>query len=84
MRGFFAHFWTTVRLNFRNRQAIVFGYVVPVFFLIAFASFYGRALSNEMGKVLTITALGGACFGMPILLVSERERGVYFKLLWQL
>lgn len=76
--GFREHLWMSVRLNFRNRQAIVFGYVVPVFFLIAFASFFPKnQLTREIGQVLTITALGGACFGMPILLVSERERGVW-------
>ena len=26
---------------------------------------------------LTITILGGACFGMPVAVVSERERGVW-------
>ena len=41
MRGFFAHLLLTLRLNFRNPQAVVFGYVVPVFFLFAFVAFYG-------------------------------------------
>lgn len=78
MSGFRHHLFTTIRLNFRNRQAVVFGYVVPVFFLLAFGSFFkGQQLTREIGQVLTITALGGACFGMPILLVSERERGVW-------
>ena len=30
-----------------------------------------------MGELLTITVLGGACFGLPTTLVSERERGVW-------
>jgi ABC-type multidrug transport system permease subunit len=81
MRGFLAHFWLTLRLNFRNPQAVVFGYVVPVFFLFAFVAFFGQGrkdpLSREFGQLLTITILGGACFGMPIAFVSERERGVW-------
>jgi len=86
MRGFFAHLLLTLRLNFRNPQAVVFGYVVPVFFLFAFVAFYGKGLKDplthnntttEFGQVLTITILGGACFGMPIAFVSERERGVW-------
>ena len=82
MRGFLRHFWMTLKLNFRNPQAVVFGYVVPVFFLFAFAAFFGKArpkdpLSPYFAQLLTITILGGACFGMPIALVSERERGVW-------
>lgn len=80
MRGFLPHLLITLRLNFRNPQAVVFGYVVPVFFLIA----YGSALTRDtipmtklQGQLLTITVLGGACFGMPIAFVSERERGVW-------
>ncbi len=30
-----------------------------------------------MGQLLTISILGGACFGMPTALVAERERGVW-------
>jgi ABC-2 type transport system permease protein len=82
MRGFLAHFWTTLKLNFRNPQAVVFGYVVPVFFLIAYGSVFSRMsrkepLSAYMGQLLTISVLGGACFGMPITFVAERERGVW-------
>jgi ABC-2 type transport system permease protein len=82
MRGFFHHLWTTVRLNFRNPQAVVFGYIVPVFFLFAYGSVFSRTsrkepLSGYMGQLLTISVLGGACFGMPIGFVAERERGVW-------
>jgi ABC-2 type transport system permease protein len=82
MKGFLSHLWLTLKLNFRNPQAVVFGYVVPVFFLFAFAAFFGKVrprepLSPYFAQLLTITILGGACFGMPIALVSERERGVW-------
>ena len=82
MKGFLSHLWLTLKLNFRNPQAVVFGYVVPVFFLFAFAAFYTKArpkepLSPYFAQLLTITILGGACFGMPIAFVSERERGVW-------
>jgi hypothetical protein len=30
-----------------------------------------------MGELLTVSILGGACFGLPTTLVSERERGVW-------
>jgi ABC-2 type transport system permease protein len=78
--GLYRHFLLTLRLNFRSRQALVYGYFVPVFFLIAFGSvFQGDTppLMHEMGQLLTITLLGGACFGLPTALVAERERGVW-------
>src|SRR6185312_2186635 len=72
MNGFLQHLRLTLKLNFRNPQAVVFGYVVPVFFLFAIAAFYvkgknpGPEMARYMGQLLTITILGGACFGMPI------------------
>ena len=70
----------SLRLNFRSRQAIVYGYLVPLFFLLAFGSVFRGGeplLLGQMGQLLTITILGGACFGLPTGLVAERERGVW-------
>jgi len=78
--GLFRHFLLTLQLNFRSPQALVYGYLVPVFFLLAFGSvFRGDTplLLPQMGQLLTITILGGACFGLPTALVAERERGVW-------
>src|SRR3954471_8461335 len=83
MNGFWHHLRLTLKLNFRNPQAVVMGYLVPIFFLFAIAAFYvkgknsGSEMSRYMGQLLTITVLGGACFGMPVAVVSERERGVW-------
>jgi len=80
MKGILAHLLLTLRLNFRARQALVYGYLVPVFFLLAFGSVFHSSippLLHEMGQLATITILGGACFGMPTSMVSERERGVW-------
>lgn len=80
MNALFQHLLLTLRLNFRSRQAMVYGYLVPVFFLLAFGSvFHGGVppLVHEMGQLLAITVLGGACFGMPTTMVNERERGVW-------
>ena len=80
MNALLQHLLLTLRLNFRSRQAMVYGYLVPVFFLLAFGSvFHGSVppLVHEMGQLLTITVLGGACFGMPTTMVNERERGVW-------
>ncbi|HZZ19200.1 MAG TPA: ABC transporter permease [Opitutaceae bacterium] len=80
MKGLWRHFLLTLELNIRSRQAIVYGYLVPVIFLVAFGSVFRAqtpALLAQMGQLLTITILGGACFGMPTGLVAERERGIW-------
>ncbi|HVT71757.1 MAG TPA: ABC transporter permease [Lacunisphaera sp.] len=80
IRGLVGHAWLTLRLNFRSLQALSYGYLVPVFFLLAFGSVFRSdtpPLLHQMGQLLTITILGGACFGLPTGLVAERERGVW-------
>src|ERR1700710_3089154 len=80
MNGLLQHLLLTLRLNFRSKQAIVYGYVVPIFFLLAYGSLFQSTkppLWREMGQLLTVTVLGGACFGMPTAMVAERERGVW-------
>jgi ABC-type multidrug transport system permease subunit len=79
-RGIARHFLITLGLNFRSRQAILYGYLVPILFLAGFGTVFraeNPALLGEMGQLLTITILGGACFGMPTALVAERERGIW-------
>jgi ABC-type multidrug transport system permease subunit len=80
LSGLLRHFLLTLRLNFRSKQALVYGYLMPVFFLLAFGSVFRSdtpLLLHQMGQVLTISILGGACLGLPTALVAERERGVW-------
>ncbi len=80
MPGLSAHFLLTLRLNLKSRQALIYGYLVPIFFLIAFGSIFRSSsppLMHQLGQLLTISVLGGACFGMPTALVAERERGIW-------
>jgi ABC-type multidrug transport system permease subunit len=79
MRGPLRHLLLTLRLNFRSPQALVYGYLVPIFFLVAFAAIDKTVPTvwHELGALLTITTLGGACFGMPTAMVAERERGLW-------
>ena len=70
----------SLKLNFRNRMAILYGYLFPLIFLIAFWAVYRNdpvPLALHVGQFLTITILGSACFGLPTTIVSERERGVW-------
>jgi len=70
----------TLRLNLRNPMALIYGYAFPLVFLAAFAVIYrhdAAPLIGHLGELLTVTALGGACFGLPTTIVAERERGVW-------
>ena len=80
MKGLVRHVEVSLRLYFRNRMALLYGYLFPVIFLVAFWVLYRYErvpLMRHMGELLTITVLGGACFGLPTSMVSERERGVW-------
>jgi ABC-type multidrug transport system permease subunit len=80
VRGLYRHFLLTLELNVRSTQAMVYGYLVPIIFLVAFGAVFRAQtppLLSQMGQLLTITILGGACFGLPTALVAERERGIW-------
>jgi ABC-2 type transport system permease protein len=67
-------------LHLRNKMALLYSYLFPTIFLVAFWVLYRFEqvpLVRHMGELLTVTALGGACFGLPTTMVSERERGVW-------
>ncbi|HEX6070922.1 MAG TPA: ABC transporter permease, partial [Longimicrobiaceae bacterium] len=71
---------STLRLQLRNRMGMIYGYIFPTIFLVSFWVLYRYEpvpLIRHLGELLTVTALGGACFGLPTSLVSERERGVW-------
>jgi len=73
-------FDVSLRLHFRNTLALLYSYLFPTIFLIAFWVLYRFEqvpLARHMGELLTVTVLGGACFGLPTSMVSERERGVW-------
>lgn len=80
MSGLFQHFRISLRIYFRNKMALFYGYLFPLIFLVAFAVLYRHEkipLARHMGELLTVCALGGACLGFPTIIVSERERGVW-------
>jgi ABC-2 type transport system permease protein len=80
VNGFFQHLGISLRLHFRNRMALLYGYLFPLLFLAAFWVLYRHEkipLLRHMGELLTVSILGGACFGLPTTIVSERERGVW-------
>ena len=73
-------FVLSLRLQLRNPTALVYSYAIPLVFLAAFWTLYRHEsppLGRHLDELLTITALSGACFGLPAWLVSERERGIW-------
>src|SRR3954469_2289917 len=61
-------------------MALLYGYLFPVIYLGAFWVLYRYEkipLLHHMGELLTVSILGGVCFGLPTTMVSERERGVW-------
>jgi len=70
----------SLRLHARNKMALLYSYLFPTMFLLAFWVLYRYEqipLARHMGELLTVTVLGGACFGLPTTMVNERERGVW-------
>ena len=80
MTGLLEQLKIAILLHFRNRMALIYSYIFPTIFLVAFWVLYRYErppLVRHIGELLTITILGGACFGLPTTMVSERERGVW-------
>jgi hypothetical protein len=80
MNAFLAQAAATLRLYSRSRMALIYSYLFPVLFLVAFWVLYRYdrvPLLRHMGELLTVSVLGGTCFGLPTSLVAERERGIW-------
>lgn len=80
MKAYLTFLAVCLKLHFRNRMALIYGFLFPLIFLIAFWVLYRHdrvPLIRHLGELLTVSILGGACFGLPTTLVSERERGVW-------
>jgi len=80
MSGIVHRIALALTLNARNRMAMIYGFAFPLIFLLTFFVLYRHdqvPLVLHVGELLTVTILGGACFGLPTTMVSERERGVW-------
>jgi hypothetical protein len=80
MSALLAQIAISLRLHARNKMALIYSYLFPTIFLVSFWVLYRFEqvpLVRHVGELLTVTALGGACFGLPTSMVSERERGVW-------
>ena len=80
MHAFLQHLGVSLKLHYRNTMALIYGYLFPLIFLLAFWVLYryeSVPLVRHMGELLTVSVLGGACFGLPTTMVSDRERGIW-------
>ena len=80
MNAFLRQLRVSLVLHYRNKMALIYSYLFPLIFLLAFLVLYryeSVPLVRHMGELLTVSVLGGACFGLPTSMVSERERGVW-------
>ena len=80
MQGVLRQIVLHIRLNFRSRMAMLYQYLFPTIFLVAFWTVYRQEkfpLALHLGELLTITILGSAAFGLPSGIVSDRERGIW-------
>jgi ABC-2 type transport system permease protein len=70
----------SLKLTYRDRQAIFWTYIFPLFFLFLFASVFARGraevVTSMMAGLLCISSMSAGLFGMSINLVVMRERGI--------
>lgn len=69
-----------LKLTLRDRQALFWTYVFPLFFLFLFCAIFGRgnpkAVAGLMAGLLCISAMAAGFFSLGIELVTARERGI--------
>ena len=69
MRAALQQLRISLTLHYRNKMALIYGYLFPLVFLLAFYVLYRHerpVLARHMGELLTVSVLGGACFGLPM------------------
>jgi ABC-2 type transport system permease protein len=68
------------KLFFRERQAVFWNFVFPVFLLFLFCSVFARSAPEMvgylLGGVIAITIMSGAFFGLGAVMVAAREQGI--------
>lgn len=80
MNALFEQIALGIRLHLRTRMALIYNYLFPSIFLVAFHVLYRLEhppMLLHMGELLTVTILGSCCFGLPGGLVDDRERGLW-------
>ena len=81
MKAYLAHTENALRLLSRNKTALMFTYLFPLFFFFMFAGILGGAknpgdMLRVISVVLTLGVLGSGFFGAGITMVQEREENI--------
>jgi imidazolonepropionase-like amidohydrolase/ABC-type multidrug transport system permease subunit len=81
MKAYLANIRINLLLTFRDRMALVFGYLFPLMFFFLFGQTMGAAQGSGIsrlvvGSVLLIGVLGNGFFGGGLRAVQERELGI--------
>jgi len=70
----------SLKLCYRDRQAMFWSYLFPLMLLILFISTFGggnpRAMSGILSGVICISIMTGTLFGIGIEITSAREEGI--------
>jgi hypothetical protein len=73
MNGLREHLGQSLRLHFRNRMALLYGYLFPLIFLVAFWVLYRHEkipLIRHMGELLTASNAERCVAGLMLVGVS--------------
>lgn len=68
-----------LKLYFRERQAVFWGFVFPIFLLFLFCSVFGGSPERSTALVaglICINVMTGAFFGTGVITVGAREQGI--------
>ena len=81
MKAYLAHTENALRLLSRNKTALFFTYLFPLFFFFMFAGIMGGAknpgdMLRVISVVLTLGVLGSGLLGAGITMVQEREENI--------
>ena len=81
MKAYLAHTENALRLLSRNKTALFFTYLFPLFFFFMFATLFGGAknpgeMLRVISLVLTLGVLGSGFFGAGVTMVQEREENI--------
>src|ERR1700710_1883082 len=78
MKPYLTQIQMSLRLTFRNRAALVFGYGFPLAFFFIFGSMFGQGggFSEVVARVLAIGVLGTGLFGAGLQAVMNREQNI--------
>src|SRR4051812_23440100 len=79
MKPYLTQIQMSLRLTFRNRAAIIFGYGFPLAFFFIFGGMFGAqsgTISEVVARVLAIGVLGTGLFGAGLQAVMNREQNI--------